>query len=192
MGEIYVARDPRVGRDVALKVLPLVYGNDPERLKRFEQEARAAGQLSHPNLLTVHDVGKSGELPYIVTELLDGQTLRQVLQERRLTTLETLEYAIQIGRGLAAAHDKGIVHRDLKPSNIFITTDGHVKIVDFGLAKLAHPEWAHGSGEDDTISLVSNPSTVVGSAAYMSPAQVRATRADIRSYISSFVAVLYP
>lgn len=191
MGEIYVARDPRLGRDVALKVLPRIYGTDHERLRRFEQEARAAGQLNHPNLLTVYDLGRSGELPYIVTELLEGRTLRQVLQEKTLTISETLNYAMQIGRGMAAAHDKGVVHRDLKPSNIFVTSGDHVKIVDFGLAKLTHPEWDQGSREDDTISLVSTPGMVVGSAGYMSPEQVQGTHVDHRSDIFSFGAILY-
>src|SRR5262245_21448668 len=136
MGEVYRARDPRLARDVAVKVLSIGTGREGEYLQRFEAEARAAGSLNHPNVLAVHDVGDQDGLPYVVSELLEGQTLRQRLQAGPLPVRRALEYARQIAEGLAAAHARGIVHRDLKPENIFLTRDGHLKILDFGLARL--------------------------------------------------------
>ena len=136
MGVVYRATDARLGRDVAIKVLPPVYIRDPDRLRRFEHEARAAAALNHPNILAVYDIGIDDGRSYIVSELLDGQTLRAAIGEGPLHARKAVEYAVQIARGLAAAHDKGIVHRDLKPENVFITRDGRVKIIDFGLAKL--------------------------------------------------------
>jgi serine/threonine protein kinase len=137
MGEVYRARDTRLGRDVAIKVLPAEFATDPDRLRRFEQEARAASALSHPNILVVHDIGSHEGTPYLVTELLEGETLRAWLGRGVLSPGEAVELAVQMASGLAAAHEKGIVHRDLKPENLFVTRDGHVKILDFGLAKLA-------------------------------------------------------
>src|SRR5712692_2980154 len=142
MGEVYRARDPRLGREVAIKVLPASLSQDPDRLRRFEQEARAAGALNHPNLTAVHDIGTHEGAPYVVEELLEGETLRSVLAGGRLSPRKAIEYGLQIAHGLAAAHEKGIVHRDLKPENVFVTRDGRVKILDFGLAKLTHPEIA--------------------------------------------------
>ncbi len=136
MGEVYLAHDARLGRDVALKVLPAQYASDPDRLRRFEIEARAASQLNHPNILTVFDVGTDGGQPYVVAERLEGETLRDRLVRGPMAEREALEIARQVARGLAAAHARGIVHRDLKPENLFLTRDGHVKILDFGLAKL--------------------------------------------------------
>ena len=136
MGEVYRAWDARLGREVALKVLPESVATDPDRLRRFDQEARAAGALNHPNVLAVYDVGSHESLPYIVSELLEGDTLRGRIRAGGLTPRKAVEHAIQIARGLAAAHQRGIVHRDLKPENVFVTRDGHVKILDFGLAKL--------------------------------------------------------
>ena len=136
MGEVYRAKDSRLGREVAIKILPTGFSTDADRLRRFEQEARAAGRLNHPNVLAIHDVGFHEGSPYIVSELLEGQTLRDRLQRTALPLRKAMDYALQIARGLAAAHGKGIVHRDLKPENLFITKDGHVKILDFGLAKL--------------------------------------------------------
>src|ERR1700680_1379409 len=137
MGEVYRARDPRLGRDVAIKVLPAAFSVDPDRLRRFEQEARAAAALNHPNILTVHEIGTHDGKPYIVSELLDGQTLRDAIGHGALPVTKAIEYAKQTCQGLAAAHERGIVHRDLKPENVFITKDGRIKILDFGLAKLA-------------------------------------------------------
>ena len=140
MGEVYRARDPRLGRDVAVKVLPAAFSADPERLHRFEQEARAAAALNHPNILAVHDIGQHDGAPYIVSELLEGETLRERLSGGALPVRKAVEYAMQIAHGLAAAHEKGIMHRDLKPENVFVTSDGRVKILDFGLAKLTQAE----------------------------------------------------
>src|SRR5262249_22297552 len=140
MGEVYRARDPRLGRDVAIKVLPPIYSADPDRLRRFEQEAHAAAAISHPNILAVYDVGVEHAALYIVSELLHGETLRARLTAGVIQLRKALDYAVQIAHGLAAAHAKGIAHRDLKPENVFITTDGRVKILDFGLAKLTPVE----------------------------------------------------
>src|SRR5215469_12211184 len=190
MGEVYRARDPRLKREVAIKVLPASFSSDPQRLHRFEQEAIAAGALNHPNILAVYDIGQQDGSPYIVSELLDGATLRERLRSGPLPIRKAVEYAQQIARGLAAAHDKGIVHRDLKPENIFLTNDGRVKILDFGLAKLTHAE----STEDDqalTQTVQSDPGTVLGTVGYMSPEQVRGKPADARSDLFSFGAILY-
>jgi serine/threonine protein kinase len=135
MGEVYRATDPRLGREVAIKVLPASVSGDGERLARFEQEARATAALNHPNILALHDIGTSPS-PYLVTELLDGESLRARLERGALPARKAIECATQLAAGLAAAHEKGIAHRDLKPENIFLTTDGHTKILDFGLAKL--------------------------------------------------------
>ena len=140
MGEVYRARDPRLGRDVAIKVLPASFSADAERLRRFEQEARAAGILNHPNITAVYDIGSHDNAPYVVQELLEGETLRAALAGGRLSPKKAVDYALQIAHGLGAAHEKGIVHRDLKPENLFVTEDGRVKILDFGLAKLTQAE----------------------------------------------------
>ena len=140
MGEVYRARDARLSREVAIKVLPSSFAADADRLRRFEQEARAAGILNHPNITAVYDIGSHDGAPYVVSELLEGETLRSRLAAGPLPTRKALDYAIQIARGLAAAHEKGIVHRDLKPENLFVTKDGRVKILDFGLAKLKQAE----------------------------------------------------
>ncbi|HEY4641217.1 MAG TPA: serine/threonine-protein kinase, partial [Thermoanaerobaculia bacterium] len=190
MGEVYRARDTRLGRDVAVKVLPPDFVSDPERLARFEQEARAAGAINHPNLLTVHELGKNDGQVYIVSELLEGETLRDVLAAGPLPVRRAVDYARQLAEGLAAAHEKGIVHRDLKPENIFVMSSGRVKILDFGLAKLTSV-----SGRVDsnlpTAQVETNPGTVMGTAGYMSPEQVRGQNIDHRSDIFSFGAVLY-
>ena len=140
MGEVYRARDSRLERDVAIKVLPASFSQDPDRLRRFEQEAKAASALNHPNILTIHDIGSHDGSPYVVSELLEGETLRARLAGGAFSPRKALGLAREIAHGLAAAHEKGIVHRDLKPENIFVTKDGRVKILDFGLAKLAQPE----------------------------------------------------
>src|SRR5678815_3177590 len=140
MGEVYRARDTRLGRDVAVKVLPSSFSCDRDRLHRFEQEACAAGALNHPNILSIHDIGTHDGAPYVVSELLEGETLRKRLSGTTLPPRRAIDYALQLAHGLAAAHEKGIVHRDLKPDNIFITKDGRVKILDFGLAKLIHAD----------------------------------------------------
>jgi len=192
MGEVYRARDPRLSRDVAIKLLPDSVTKDPDRLRRFEQEARSAGSLNHPGLLTVLDVGTTDGSPYIVSELLEGATLRMLLGKTGLPSRRALDYAVQIARGLAAAHEKGIVHRDLKPENIFITRDERAKILDFGLAKLSRPtEGFQAESSVDTVPSPTTPGTVVGTVGYMSPEQVQGLPVSTASDIFSFGAVLY-
>ncbi len=193
MGEVYRAKDPRLGRDVAIKVLPASFSADPDRLRRFELEAKAAGVLNHPNITAVHDIGAdpSDGAPYVVQELLEGETLRAALSAGRLPQRKTIDYALQIVHGLAAAHEKGIVHRDLKPDNIFITNDGRVKILDFGLAKLTHTEERGQVTNAPTATEGTEPGMVLGTLGYMSPEQVRGRPADARSDIFSFGAILY-
>src|SRR5579864_3769905 len=168
MGEVYRAKDPRLGRDVAIKVLPSYFCRDVDRLRRFEQEARAAGALNHPNILAVYDVGTHEGSPYLVTELLEGVTLRERLAGGPLPLRKATECAVQIAHGLAAAHEKGIVHRDLKPENVFLTSDGRVKVLDFGLAKeLRHAAVAAHDATQATFA--SEPGVVLGTVGYMSP-----------------------
>src|ERR1700680_2564488 len=190
MGEVYRARDARLNRDVAIKVLPAGFARDPERLRRFQQEAQAAAGANHPNILAVHDFGEHDGSPYMITEFLEGETLRQRLRPGTLPVRKATDYAEQVARGLAAAHDKGIVHRDLKPENIFVTRDGRVKILDFGLAKLTRPE---GTVPSDGVTMASQtePGMVMGTAGYMSPEQVKGQNADHRSDLFSFGAILY-
>ncbi|MDQ2979194.1 MAG: protein kinase, partial [Acidobacteriota bacterium] len=192
MGEVYRARDERLKRLVAVKVLPASYSTDAERLRRFEQEAQAAGGLNHPNITAVYDFGSHEGAPYIVTELLEGETLRSRLAGGPISARKALDYAGQIGQGLAAAHEKGIVHRDLKPENLFVTRDGRVKILDFGLAKLAGASAEDGSQTNlPTASAGTEPGVVLGTLGYMSPEQVRGKPADARSDIFAFGAILY-
>jgi serine/threonine protein kinase len=181
MGEVYRARDTRLGRDVAVKVLPGEMSHTPERLHRFEQEARLAGSLSHPNVLTVFDVGSHEGAPYIVTELLEGRSLREVLAAGPLPTRKVVEYAQQAARGLGAAHERGVVHRDLKPANVFVTKDGRLKVLDFGLAKLTQVDPLEVAGSQ--LSTDTAEGKVVGTIGYMSPEQVRGHTVDARSDI---------
>jgi Tol biopolymer transport system component len=192
MGEVYRARDTRLQRDVAVKVLPKGFSSDPERLSRFEQEARAAAALNHPNILAVYDIGTDAGSPYIVSELLEGESLRDRLAHGALPVRKAIEYAVQIAHGLAAAHDKGIVHRDLKPENIFVVRDGRVKILDFGLAKLTEVQPAlSGASMVTTGARDTLPGMVLGTLGYMAPEQVRGLPADHRADIFAFGAVLY-
>ncbi|MFN0121465.1 MAG: protein kinase domain-containing protein, partial [Blastocatellia bacterium] len=191
MGEVYRARDTRLAREVAIKVLPADFANDDERLRRFEQEARATSALNHPNILTVHDFGMHDGAPYIVEELLDGEELREQMNAGALPVRKAIEYAQQIAAGLAAAHEKGIMHRDLKPENIFITKDGRVKILDFGLAKLRPLRNESVGSEVATRKQITDPGTVMGTVAYMSPEQAEGRDADHRSDIFSFGLILY-
>jgi serine/threonine protein kinase len=190
MGEVYRARDPRLGREVAIKVLPASFCGDLERLRRFEQEARAASALNHPSILVVYDIGTHEGAPYLVTELLEGSTLRDRLASGPLPARKAVDFAIQIAHGLAAAHEKGIVHRDLKPENIFICRDGRPKILDFGLAKLCVPEPGDAGATLD-VDHQTAIGTTLGTAGYMSPEQVRGEKSDQRSDVFSFGAVLY-
>ena len=168
MGEVYRARDTRLGRDVAIKVLPEALVNDADRLRRFEQEARTIAALNHPNILGIHDIGTHDGAPFLVSEFLEGQTLREKLDAGPLPVRHAIEYALGIAEGLAAAHEKGIVHRDLKPENVFVTRDGRIKVLDFGLAKLVRPEENHETAVTLT-SPATLPGMVMGTVGYMSP-----------------------
>jgi serine/threonine protein kinase len=188
MGEVYRARDHRLDRDVAIKVLASFASVDAERLRRFEQEAKAAAALNHPNILAVFHMGSYEGAPYLVSELLEGETMREQVKHGPIAPKKAIDYGLQITRGLAAAHEKGIVHRDLKPENLFVTRDGRIKILDFGLAKLRHPESVTQLTErtQDT-----QPGAVLGTVGYMSPEQVRGLLADHRADIFAFGAILY-
>lgn len=186
MGEVYQARDLRLARDVAIKVLPSLLSCDPARLRRFEQEAQAAAALNHPNILAVYQLGTYHGAPYLVTELLEGATLRELVRPGALPPRRAIEYGVQIAHGLAAAHEKGITHRDLKPENLFVTIDGRVKILDFGLAKLTHVPGSSGPGHAAT-----EEGMVLGTVGYMSPEQVRGEATDYRTDIFAFGAILY-
>jgi len=190
MGEVYRARDERLGRDVAIKVLPEAVSSDPDRLARFEREARALAQLSHPAILSIFDFGKEGEMTYAVTELLEGETLRERLGHEQLSWRRAVEIATAIADGLASAHSAGIIHRDLKPENIFLTRDGRAKILDFGLARIERVHMA----EKGTLSLTPSstlPGTVLGTVGYMAPEQVRGEPADVRSDIFALGCILF-
>ena len=190
MGEVYRARDERLRREVALKVLPQSFATDPDRLARFEREAQAVAALSHPNILAIHDFGSDGTVTYAVMELLEGQTLRDAMGHGSLSRRKALDYARQIASALDAAHTRGIVHRDLKPENVFVTAGGHVKILDFGLAS----QRAAPADADRTQTIAGSatqPGTVMGTPGYMSPEQIRGEALDHRSDIFSFGCVLY-
>jgi serine/threonine protein kinase/Tol biopolymer transport system component len=187
MGEVYRARDTRLDRIVALKVLPQAFSTDPDRLQRFQYEARILSTLNHPNVMAIHDVGEQDGIRYLVSEFLDGQTLRERMAGGPLPRYRIIEYALEIAKGLAAAHDKGIIHRDLKPDNIFVMRDDRVKILDFGLAKQAPTN----ASDTVTAGVPTTPGTVMGTVGYMSPEQVRGLAVDHRSDIFSFGAILY-
>ncbi len=188
MGEVYRARDPRLGREVAIKLIADAFATDASRLRRFEQEARAAGQLNHPNILSVYDVGSEAGSPFIVSELLEGESLRRRIRGGALPPRKAIEYAGQAAEGLAAAHDKGIVHRDMKPDNLFITNEGRVKILDFGIAKLTGPD---DESARHPLGAETADGVVMGTAGYMSPEQVRGEAVDARSDIFSLGAILF-
>ncbi len=192
MGEVYRARDPRLGREVAIKVLPAAFSADADRLRRFEQEARAAAALNHPHILAVYDIGTEAGTTFVVSELLEGKTLREALRQGALPVRKSTAYAVQIAHGLAAAHEKGIVHRDLKPENLFVTSDGRVKILDFGLAKLTEPLRA----DADVSNLVTTPGStspgmIVGTVGYMAPEQIQGLQVDPRTDLFALGCVLY-
>ena len=190
MGRVYRARDSRLDREVAIKVLPSLYAADADRLQRFEQEARASGALTHPNLVTVYDVGVDHGRPFLVTELLEGETLRERLERGPMPMIRACDVAANLARGLAAAHAKGIVHRDLKPENVIITRDGQVKIVDFGVAKLRAAE--HGSGRaPEAPNVQTEAGVIVGTAGYMAPEQVNGGEADGRADVFALGAILF-
>jgi len=188
MGEVYRARDTELQRDVALKILPEAFSSDPDRVRRFEREAKVTAALSHPNVLTVFDVGHEDQRTYLVFEMLAGSTLAEVMKAGRLQTREALDYAGQVARGLAAAHTHGVVHRDVKPANLFLTTTGIVKILDFGLARI---RGASAESAEETTAEVTGPGLVLGTVSYMSPEQARGEPLDARSDLFSLGAVLY-
>src|SRR5450631_1174630 len=192
MGEVYRARDTRLDRTVAIKILPAAFAADADRLDRFEHEARLLSTVNHPNILAIHDVGAQDGVHYLVSEFLEGQTLREKMNAGPLSQRRVIEYALEMAKGLAAAHHKGIVHRDLKPDNIFVTKDGRVKILDFGLAKQSFTA-EMGSAENATMTgpTPTTPGTVMGTAGYMSPEQVRGQAVDYRSDLFSLGAILY-
>src|SRR5262245_17982282 len=190
MGEVYRVGDARLARDVAIKVLPSIYSNDLDRLRRFEQEARAAAALNHPNILAVFQMGTYEGAPYLVSEVLDGGTLREHLQRDPMPVHKAIDYSVQIARGLAAAHEKGIVHRDLKPENIFITNDGRAKILDFGLAKLTQHQCTL-DGSTAVVTDETEPGVVMGTVGYMSPEQVSGKPADHRADIFALGTIMY-
>src|ERR1051325_1039746 len=193
MGEVYRAQDTRLQRDVAVKVLTRNLSADADALRRFEQEARAAGMLNHPNILAIYDIGDEGGLHYIVSELLEGESLRARIRQSVIPPRKALDYASQIARGLAAAHERGIIHRDLKPENVFVTRDGMVKILDFGLAKLIGPR-VPTAGDELSATMPGTPTEpgrLLGTVGYMAPEQVRGGQGDHRSDIFAFGAILY-
>jgi serine/threonine protein kinase len=191
MGEVYLAQDTRLSRKVALKALPSKFTQDTERVRRFEREARTASALNHPNILSIHEIGQEGGRHYIVTEFVDGETLRQYCERTKVTLNDALDIAIQVAGALAAAHEAGVVHRDIKPDNVMLRRDGYVKVLDFGLAKLVE-KTSEGS-PDAEIKLfdTTTPGVVLGTVAYMSPEQARGLKVDARSDIFSLGAVLY-
>ena len=192
MGEVYRARDPRLGREVAIKVLPAAFSADSDRLRRFEQEARAAAALNHPNILAVYDIGTEAGATFIVSELLEGKTLRYACAQGAVPVRKAIDYAVQIAQGLAAAHEKGIVHRDLKPENLFATSDGRVKILDFGLAKLTEPDRADAGVSDlATTPGATSPGMIVGTVGYMAPEQVQGLQVDPRTDIFALGCVMH-
>jgi serine/threonine protein kinase len=185
MGQVYRARDTRLGREIALKVLPPEFSSDPQRLARFEQEARTASALNHPNILTVFDVGRDGGLSFIAMELIEGSTLREIFHERSTEPRALVTYLAQTAEGLAKAHAAGIVHRDLKPENVMVTRDGYAKILDFGLAKLAQPDQKEASILP-TAAPATTEGVVMGTVGYMSPEQATGKPVDARTDVFAF------
>ncbi|HEY1434904.1 MAG TPA: serine/threonine-protein kinase, partial [Thermoanaerobaculia bacterium] len=191
MGEVYRAKDPRLGRELALKVLPAVFSQDADRLHRFEQEARSASALNHPNIITIHEIGSADGTAFIAMEFVDGTSLRELLAAGPLSTKKLLDVAVQIGEGLAKAHGAGIVHRDLKPENVMISRDGYVKLLDFGLAKLFIAPQEQLSGMATFVHQETQPGTVMGTVGYMSPEQASGRAVDFRSDQFALGSILY-
>jgi len=193
MGQVYRAIDTRLEREVAVKVLSPDFSRDREQLRRFEQEARAAGMLNHPNVLAIYDIGDEDGSRFIVSELLEGESLRARIRESAIPARKAIDYAVQIARGLAAAHEKGIVHRDLKPENLFVTNDGQIKILDFGLVKLASNRFGAGDEQSETLRPANTePGLILGTVGYMAPEQVRGGSGDQGSAVISCTAASIP
>src|SRR5262249_24120899 len=201
MGQVYLARDIRLERKVALKLLLDERTKDDQRVLRFEQEARAASALNHPNIITIYEIGDYGSTHFIPPEFIEGLTLRKILAERKMPVIAALDVPIQVASALSAAHEAGIIHRDIKPKNVMLRRDGIVKVLDFGLAKLTEAgvgsgEWGAGSGERSPLPtpaspLITDPGTVMGTATYMAPEQARGWRVDARADIFSLGVVPY-
>ena len=191
MGEVYRASDTRLGRDVAIKVIRPELARDPDRIRRFEQEARAAGALNHPNVCSILDIGSYEGAPFVVMELLEGESLWHRLEQGSIPARKAVEYAAQAAHGLAAAHEKGIVLRDIKPGNLFVTKDGRVKVLDFGLAKLTRPDVLAPVGEKPISIAATETGAILGTVGYMAPEQVRGQAADARSDLFALGAILY-
>src|SRR5213596_2334885 len=192
MGDVYLASDIVAGRKAALKLLPMRFTSDAERLKRFQQEAHAVVGLNHPNILTVYEIGEDHSTHYIASELIEGETLRQRLTRGRIEVSEAIDIAIQVASALAAAHEAGVVHRDIKPENIMLRPDGYVKVLDFGIAKLSEQRLAsHDHTVETTAPLQTRPGLVLGTARYMSPEQARGQKVDVRTDIWSLGVVFY-
>ena len=191
MGEVYLAEDTRLGRRVALKLLSPAFTSDADRMRRFMQEARAASALNHPNILTVHEIGRANGFDFIATEFIEGETLRPSMAQRRLNLTQALDVAAQVAGALAAAHAAGVVHRDIKPENIMLRPDGYVKVLDFGLAKLAGPGLYTGNEASTVARVETNPGVVMGTVQYMSPEQARGLPVDARTDVWSLGIVLY-
>lgn len=190
MGEVYRAMDSRLGRQVAIKILPESFAQDKERLRRFELEAQSVASLSHPNIVAIYDVGSYNGTPFLVEELLEGESLREMLEHGALPQRRVIDYSVQIAQGLAAAHDKGFIHRDLKPENLFITRDGRAKILDFGLAKALQRPQVHPEGSTMT-GAATAVGVAMGTASYMAPEQVRGATVDARTDIFALGVVIY-
>src|SRR5882724_339654 len=190
MGEVFLAHDTSLGRKVALKLLRSDFTRIEERLRRFQQEARAASALNHPNILTIHEIGHDGSLHFMATEYVEGETLRQHLSRARITVGQTLDVAVQVASALAAAHEAGIIHRDIKPENIMVRTDGNVKVLDFGLAKLAQPKTID-TAAPTLPKVETEPGVVMGTVSYMSPEQARGLTVDTRTDIWSLGVMIY-
>src|SRR5262249_14628400 len=191
MGEVYLAQDQRLSRKVALKLLPTSFTKDTDRLRRFEQEARSASALNHPNIITIYEIQEFGQTHAIATEFVEGETLRERLNRSRLSVSEALDISIQVADALAAAHKAGIIHRDIKPENVMLRPDGYVKVLDFGLAKLSEQTTPAVAAEAPTIQVRTGAGVVIGTAAYMSPEQARGLPVDGRSDIFSLGAMIY-
>jgi len=192
MGDVYLAEDTRLGRKVALKLLPEQFTKDEDRVRRFEQEARAASALNHPNIITIHDIGRANELHFIATEFIDGRTLRQRMMESRMELTAALDVTLQVATALSAAHEAGIIHRDIKPENVMLRRDGIAKVLDFGLVKLTERRAPVTDTESPTAIIPqTDPGTVMGTAHYMSPEQARGVEVDARSDIFSLGVICY-
>src|SRR5215471_1135196 len=191
MGEVYLAQDTRLERRVAIKLLPTEFTTDPDRVRRFEQEAKSASALNHPNIITIHEIGETADSHYIATEYIEGETLRHHMPEQGMSPRDIVDIGIQMGSALSAAHRAGIIHRDIKPENVMLRPDGYAKVLDFGLVKLAEKEFIDVQSRTRTLQNTTEPGYVVGTVRYMSPEQARGKPLDARTDIFSLGIILY-